>query len=288
MGFEKFSGSPNVRDYLSAAFSRKTVPHAFLISGSDDEEKRALAKTLATAIVCTGNSAPCGACLSCKKAEAGYHPDILWKECESASIKVDEIREIRKDAYILPNDGEKKVYVINDADKMTQEAQDALLKILEEPPRFTTFVLLCYNHNSLLTTVLSRVTHLKLQEKNDGANPDEDVKAAACAILTAIGEKSEISVLKAFIACEKKKRDEMVEIINYLIMLLRDCAIKLSGNAEMLCDEKTCDEAVKSLELGEILKITDVLVAARAHISRNVGVAHVVAKCAVQISGILI
>lgn len=288
MGFEKFSGSPGVRDYLDAAFSRKTVPHAFLISGSNDEEKRALAKTLATAIVCTGDSAPCGACNACKKAEAGYHPDIIWKECEGASIKVDEIREIRRDAYILPNDGEKKVYVINDADKMTQEAQDALLKILEEPPRFTTFVLLCYNHNSLLTTVLSRVTHLKLQEKNDGVNADADVKAAACTILSAIGERSELSVLKSLIACEKKKRDEMVDIINYLIMLLRDCAIKLSGRAEMLCDEKACDEAAEKLQIGEILKITDVLVDARAQISRNVGVAHIVAKCAVQISGILI
>ena len=288
MGFEKFGGSPRVRDYLTAAFSRKTVPHAFLISGSDDAEKKELAKLLATAIVCTGEGAPCGACTSCKKAEAGYHPDILWKECESASIKVDEIREIRRDAYILPNDGEKKVYVINDADKMTQEAQDALLKILEEPPRFTTFVLLCYNHNSLLNTVLSRVTHLKLQEKNDCAAADEEVKASAVGILSAIGERSEIAILKAFIACEKKRRDEMVDIINYLIMLNRDCAIKLSGNAEMMCGEKICEEVSKHLQISEILKIIDVLTDARAQISRNVGVAHVVAKCAVQISSALI
>jgi len=288
MGFEKFSGSPRVRDYLTSAFLQKTVPHAFLISGTDVEEKKELAKLLATAIVCTGDIAPCGECTSCKKASAGYHPDILWKECESASIKVDEIREIRRDAYILPNDGEKKVYVINNADKMTQEAQDALLKILEEPPRFTTFVLLCYNHNSLLATVLSRVTHLKLQEKTGGENPDEDVKEAARAILSAIGERSELSVLKAFIDCEKKKRDEMNEIINYLILLLRDCAISITGNSTLLCNEKMCVEVSKNLSIGEILKIIDVLTDARAQISRNVGVAHVVAKSAVQISGPLI
>ena len=288
MSFEKFSGSPRVRDYLDAAFSRKTVPHAFLISGNDAEEKINLAKLLATAIVCTGESAPCDACVSCKKASAGYHPDIIWKDCESASIKVDEIREIRRDAYILPNDGEKKVYVINDADKMTQEAQDALLKILEEPPRFTTFILICYNHNSLLTTVLSRVTHLKLQEKNDGISVDSEVKSAACEIVSAIGERSELSILKAFIALEKKKRDEMSEIINYTVLLLRDCAIILAGNADLMCDEKICAEVSGKVNLGEILKIIDVLTDARAQIMRNVGVAHIVAKCAVQIYGALI
>ncbi|MBR5478552.1 MAG: hypothetical protein IKU84_00055 [Clostridia bacterium] len=286
MGFEKFSGNPRVRDYLTAAFNGKTVPHAFLISGSDEEEKRNLAKTLSGAIVCTGENSPCDTCNACKKAEAGIHPDIIWKECEGSSIKVDEIRAIRRDAYLLPNDGEKKVYVICDSDKMTQEAQDALLKILEEPPRFTTFILLCYNHNSLLTTVLSRVTHLKLMEKSESCGVDDETLESARAIVRAIGERSEIEILKAFIACEKKKRDEMHEIISCVTMLMRDGMVKSVSRCEMLVDDHVSDN-ISKISAQEIVEIMDVLRDARALILRNVGVAHVVAKCAVQISGAL-
>ena len=287
MGFEKFSGNPRVRDYLTAAFGGKTVPHAFLISGSDEEEKRELAKTLSGAIVCTGESAPCETCNACKKAQAGIHPDIIWKECENSSIKVDEIRAIRRDAHLLPNDGEKKVYVICDSDKMTQEAQDALLKILEEPPRFTTFILLCYNHNSLLTTVLSRVTHLKLMEKCEDHGVDEEALDAARAIVRAIGERSEIEILKAFIACEKKKRDEMREILSCVAMLMRDGMVKSVCSCDPLIEDGVSDN-ISKISAQEIVEIMDALRDARALVLRNVGVAHVAAKCAVQISGALI
>lgn len=288
MGFEKIVNHPQVRDYLTAAFARKTVPHAFLISGSDDAEKRELAKILAGAIVCTGESSPCDACPACKKASSGTHPDIIWKECEGASIKVDEIRAIRRDAYLVPNDGEKKVYIINDADKMTQEAQDALLKILEEPPRFTTFILLCYNHNSLLVTVMSRVTHLKLQEKGEDISADEETISAASAIISAISKRDELSILKAFIACEKKKRDEMCEVINFAVTMLRDGAVCAAGGKELMSGRAESTDLAKALSISEILKIIDVLSDARACISRNVGVAHIVANCAVQVYGALI
>ncbi len=287
MGFEKISGNPRVRDYLTAIFTRKTVPHAFLISGNDEEEKEKLAKILAGAIVCVGENAPCDTCAACKKASGDNHPDIIWLRCESASIKVDEIRAIRKDAYLLPNDGEKKVYIIDDADKMTQEAQDALLKILEEPPRFTTFILLCYNHNSLLTTVMSRVTHLKLQSIAE-ETVEPEIASPARSIAEAISTRNELEILKALISCEKKKRDEMSGILSHLILILRDGAIISAGGGELLSGEECGHSVGKALSVNEILKITDAISDARTLISRNVGVAHIVAKCAVEIYASLI
>lgn len=289
MGFEEFKGNPRVREYLISAFARKTVPHAFLISGNNEEEQTSLAKILSSALVCTGESAPCGSCAACKKAAAGLHPDIIWKECEKASIGVNEIRAIRNDAYVLPNDGEKKVYIIKQSDKMTHEAQDALLKILEEPPRFTNFILLCYNHSSLLTTIMSRVTHLKLQSTEDETNiPEEEFLSPARELIHAISKRSEIEVLKALVACEKKKRDEMKEILQCAILMLRDGMVLSCGCDDCILGNEASKEVGKNLSTKEIIAITDVLKDALALIPRNVGVAHLTAKIAVEIHSALI
>ena len=290
MGFEQISGSnARVREYLEGAFARGAVPHAFLISGAPGSGKHALAELLSCALVCTGEHPPCGACPACKKARAGLHPDILRVDSGAASIKVDTIRAVRQDAFLVPNDGARKVYVIDHAERMTQDAQDALLKILEEPPEFTSFLLLCYNHNSLLPTVLSRVTHLKLYSPEDAAlsAPDEEALAAASALAGAFAQRDELGILQALITCEKKKREEMQAIFALLLPILRDAMTQGAVPPLLPQAQRARDALAARCTRQELLALCARVEEARQLIAQNVGVAHVMGMLAVQAHAIL-
>ena len=207
----------------------------------------------------------------CVRAKADAHPDIITPVFEKASIGVDDIRDIKSDSMILPNDGEKKVYIIKNADKMTTSAQNAFLKILEEPTKFTTFILLCCNHGSFLPTVLSRVVHLKLSLPGETEVSDE-VSEIAQAVVSAIFKRSELEILKAFNLCEKRKRDEMSEILAHIVLLLRKAVIGKEQGAP---------------EKREFVKIYEVCESARKMTMQNVGVSHIAAMCAVRIAMLL-
>lgn len=292
MGFDQISGNVRVREYLESAFARGAVPHAFLISGAPGSGKHELAKLLTRALVCTGEQPPCDLCPACRKALRELHPDIIKVDLGAASIKVDDIRAVRQDAFVVPNDGARKVYVIDHADRMTQEAQDALLKILEEPPEFTTFLLLCYNHSSLLPTVLSRVTHLKIHSSGDEAlcAPDEEALLAAKAIAKAITLRDELSILQSFVACEKKKRDEMSAVLRLLLPVIRDAMLAgMSAACEIFLPQaaEVSKELAKQCSAHELLAVSAIVVEADRMIAQNVGVSHIAAMLAVRIYAVL-
>ena len=170
MKFDNFYGNEETKEYLSSAFSRKAFPHALLLAGERGIGKRTLADIIARALVCESDadSVPCGNCPSCKKAENGFHPDIIKLDIDSSSHGVDYMRKLKLDALILPNDADRKVYIFNNAEAMTHDAQDAFLKILEEPPSFTFFILLCSSQSDLLPTIVSRTAHITLSRLCDG------------------------------------------------------------------------------------------------------------------------
>ncbi len=110
-----------------------------------------------------GESLPCNACPSCVRADAGTHPDIrVIDRGERATLGVDTVRRLKKDAYLIPSESERKVYIIRDADTMTVEAQNAFLLLLEEPPAFVLFLLLCRDSGLMLETIRSRAPALRL------------------------------------------------------------------------------------------------------------------------------
>ncbi len=110
-----------------------------------------------------GESLPCNACPSCVRADAGTHPDIrVIDRGERATLGVDTVRRLKKDAYLIPSESERKVYIIKDADTMTVEAQNAFLLLLEEPPAFVLFLLLCRDSGLMLETIRSRAPALRL------------------------------------------------------------------------------------------------------------------------------
>lgn len=137
-------------------FSSRRLPHAIIIEGERGLLRHKLAGIIAAYSVCSGENRPCGGCRECRLAEKSIHPDITIISPDGAAIKVDQIRRIRKDTYILPNQAEKRVFVIDEAERMNESAQNALLKVLEEPPEFTEFILITASASALLPTITSR------------------------------------------------------------------------------------------------------------------------------------
>lgn len=158
-------GNEGLKQTLRGFSSKNAFPNAFIISGPEGSGKNTAAQLFAMAISCKGNSRPCGSCSSCRKISEGISPDVIkiGLEKDRKTLGIETVRAIRDTAYILPNDLDVKVYIIKDADKLTDQAQNALLKIFEEGPSSVYFILLCSNPLRLLPTVRSRAPELKTE-----------------------------------------------------------------------------------------------------------------------------
>ncbi|MBQ7121720.1 MAG: ATP-binding protein [Clostridia bacterium] len=201
-----------VEKSISAALHTKRFPHAVIFEGSGVEERMALAKKTACALVCSsGGIVPCGVCQNCKKAMADSHADILIYSVEDKpkTFKVDIVREIRSKAYIVPNEADRKVFILENSHTMGVEGQNAILKILEEPPAYVNFILLCSSKSGFLPTVLSRSAVYNLGEAYSSGNDDlprEKVLAAASGIAKAVTALSDIEIVKAASVFEKDQK----------------------------------------------------------------------------------
>lgn len=161
MILDSFYGNLPLKKILTHAIENHTLPHAVLIEGEAGLGAGYLSELTAASILCEHGG--CGECRSCRKFKKGIHPDIIILDKENAMIAVDDIRKIGSTARIFPNDCDKKVYIIKNAQNMNQKAQNALLKLLEEPPSFVTFILSVDKKDKLLDTVLSRCVCLNTE-----------------------------------------------------------------------------------------------------------------------------
>lgn len=154
------------------------LSHAYILSAQSREEGIRTARRLAAAAVCTASGpVPCMKCRSCRKVAEGIHPDVISvarlvddKGRQKKEITVDQVRRMAADSYVLPNEAARKVYIIEDADMMNVQAQNAALKLLEEPPAGVMFILCAENAQLLLPTVRSRCADLQC----GGGRPDDD------------------------------------------------------------------------------------------------------------------
>ena len=161
MGFETLLGNDRLKENLTVSLGKGRISHFYLISGPAGSGKRTLARLLAAAILCKGADKPCGACLPCRKVMKGEHPDFITVEDpEHKNVAVRIVRQIRDDVFIRPNESDHKIYLFSQ--DLGLEGQNALLKILEEPPAYGVFILLTDNPEKLLPTVRSRCTELAL------------------------------------------------------------------------------------------------------------------------------
>lgn len=162
-------GNDALKARLCRDVSSNSLSHAYIIEGQNGSGRRTLALLCAAATACENknNSAfplPCAECPSCKKILERKSPDVIFVGCEGkATIGVDATRFLKEDVHVVPNDLEHKFYIIEDADKMTHQAQNALLLTLEEPPSFVHFFLISGNAESLLETIRSRAPTLRTE-----------------------------------------------------------------------------------------------------------------------------
>ena len=144
--------------HLKTRMAQRKLAHAYLVVG---ENRRQLADQLAAAWVCTGEAPPCGHCAGCRKAAQGIHPDIVRADPEGEGLKAEAVRALRSDAYILPNEAPRKVYLLEHAELLNQTGQNILLKLIEEGPSYACFLFLSPNPELLLPTIRSRCETLR-------------------------------------------------------------------------------------------------------------------------------
>lgn len=158
------AGNERLKATLLTALSANRLPHAIILEGDSGLGKRTLGLWLAKAALCASKEQPCGGCRSCELFDAGTHPDFITVAPENGkkSVTVDRIRELRRQAFVKPHISLRRVFLLADCDAMNEQAQNALLKILEEPPGAAVFILTAASRAALLETVVSRCVILTL------------------------------------------------------------------------------------------------------------------------------
>lgn len=169
-GFSDIVGQEQLKEHLQNAVRTGQVSHAYIINGERSSGKEFIAQIFAAALQCEKQMGePCGECHSCRQAQSKNHPDIIRITHEKPnSIGVEDIRsQVNHDVGIKPYHSQRKIYIMNEAEKMTVQAQNALLKTLEEPPAYAVILLLTTNVDALLPTILSRCVVLNMKPVKD-------------------------------------------------------------------------------------------------------------------------
>ena len=159
--FENIAGHDNIKNILSNNINTKNILHSYLFIGEEGIGKKMLAKEFAKAILCTSeNNKPCNICKSCVEFNTNNNANFNLINEEGSAIKIEQIRNMQVKIAEKPINSNYKVYLINDAELMTQEAQNCLLKTLEEPPEYIVIILITSNENKVLNTIKSRCMKL--------------------------------------------------------------------------------------------------------------------------------
>lgn len=169
-GFSEIVGHEQIIEHLQNAIATDKVSHAYILNGPDKSGKMMLAKAFAQTLQCEkGGTEPCMECHSCKQAMSGNQPDIIYVRHEKPNtISVDDVRtQINNDIVVKPYSSKRKIYIVDEAEKMNPQAQNALLKTIEEPPAYATLLLLTTNADTFLPTILSRCVRLNLKAVRD-------------------------------------------------------------------------------------------------------------------------
>lgn len=261
--FENLPVKSDFRNQLEAALDLGRLSHALIFEGSSDEIRFKAALELAKAILCKGSMKPCGICSDCIKTDSLSHPDIhiISKPDDSAFIKVDTVRDIRSKALLLPNEGAKSVFIIKEAQLMNANAQNALLKIFEEPQSHVIFILTCPSKASLLETVISRATSYRLGEEAASEKSEEAdlFKEKANALCKCFISENEVSFMK-MTAEFQKDRQLFIEVLKQLLPIVRDAIVFQSRGKDFLSPyEETAKRLASALTAKKAIELYSAL-----------------------------
>ena len=223
--FTDIIGQEQLKEHLPNAISMNKVSHAYIINGERSSGKEFIARIFAMALQCEkGGTEPCGECHSCKQAMSNNQPDIIYIGHEKPNtIGVEDIRgQINNDIGIKPYSSPRKIYIMNEGEKMTVQAQNALLKTLEEPPEYAVILILTTNVEALLPTILSRCVVLNMKPVPDAKVKKylmeelgvPDYKANIC-VAFARGNIGKAKLLASSEEFEKVK-DEAITLVKYI------------------------------------------------------------------------
>ncbi len=235
-------GKKSAFESVASPFRAGRLSHALVISGEKGIGKSFFADEICKLLVCEGGNAPCRECNACRKIEKGIHPDVfkIFPSGKSQTIGVKDIEPISKNAYIKPNDADYKIFIIYSAEKMNRFAQNALLKIIEEPPEYVFFIFTCENTAALLPTVRSRVTEIRISPADSAEVKAELLRRFPDIEKGKLEKAAEISrgnIGLAIELCENKETEALYEDVERI--------------ADALCDK---DRARLCLELGKYSK----------------------------------
>ena len=250
------------------------LSHAYLISAPDMQAALSQAGELAAAAVCTGEGIkPCHQCRACHKVAENIHPDVITiarleddKGRPKREIGVDQIRQLSADACIMPNEAERKVYIIREAETMNVPAQNAALKLLEEPPLGALFLLCTTNASQLLPTVRSRCVELNLTGAQ--AAPDQAMAQLAAAYIKAVAAGDRARLYSWCAANEGLDSRAAAVFV--------DCVLEQLG--EMLCARRDC----QGLSHGQLRRLCALMDRCAAYLRVNVGPKHIFGLLAVD------
>ena len=216
------AGNGGVKKAIEQAILQNRLPHAIIIEGESGSGKTVLSRFLAAALLCEQAENPCGACRACTLTKAGTHPDLFITELEDKkkNISVEQIRNMRNEAYIRPQLSDRKVFIIEEADTMNPQSQNAILKVLEEPPGDTVFILNVRSRAALLPTIISRCVTYTLYD------PDINEAAAYISANFDMSENDAVNLLnqngksigRAISAMKSKKSGTYQMAVDYLYL----------------------------------------------------------------------
>ena len=269
MNLQALVGNAPLKRQLELQTARRGLSHAYILSGPEGVGKHTLAGILAAALVCSGGGdLPCGQCAGCRKAREDIHPDIQRFGGDGKDINVAQVRALRSDAYIRPNEAPRKVYILENAQSMNDSAQNAMLKLLEEGPPYAAFLLLTDNAAALLATVRSRCEELALspltpaeaEEWLAGRFPDrapeerrqaarrcegllgravsllegqaegeDKALSAALELVRRLAARDELALAEHCVTLEKWDRDGLRQVLDETVLLLRDALLCAAG-----------------------------------------------------------
>ena len=306
MSFDTLLGNDTIKARLSSALSNRRLSHCFLITGPVGSGKHTLARLLSAAMQCTQETKPCLQCSQCRKVLDGMHPDIIHvTDSDRKAVSVKIVREACADLYIRPNEGNRKIYLFDQ--ELNPQGQNALLKSIEEPPPYGSFLLLTQHAEQMLPTIRSRCVELRLSPLPEGLLrtelskrfPKADAEAITSAILRSGGylgqavtllEESaallpqsqtltqalcggtETALLRLLVSMENLKRDQLRPVLQEWYRLLSSAAACQRGMPPI------CPEAKKianSRSSAALLSMLDSLRHAMELLEANVGGKHI-------------
>ncbi len=256
-----------IYDKVVSLINQGNFPHGILVECQNGNDGEKFARFVANALVCRGDNRPCGICADCIKAQGKGHPDIFETDGikgKSKNFTVDAVREIRDDAFVIPNESDKKIYILKNGNNMNDQAQNAILKILEEPPSYVYFIIITESRSTMLETVLSRVQVFSLLS-DEGEITEKEAQAVS-GMVNALLNVNELALMEQT-ANFQKNNQFAKSVLALLTEVFRDALVKKSGftrefrfpdETNALCTKLTAKSLMQLIATsGELIESID-------------------------------